>query len=69
MRRSDIYYVPDGDINLFVDSIAQRSTCSDEKLALSDNNASTRADARSEASRAEMVIRDMRRVNPEWGRY
>lgn len=69
MRRSDIYYVPDGDIDLFVDSIAQRSTCSDEKLALSDNNARTRADARSEASRAEMVIRDMRRVNPEWGRY
>ena len=68
MRRSDIYYVPDDDVNLFVDSIAQRTTCSDEKVALSDENVRSRANARSEASRAEMVIRDMRRINPEWGR-
>lgn len=69
MRRSDIYYVPDGDVNLFIDSIAQRSTCSDEIVALADGNARARTDARSEASRVEMVIRDMRRVNPDWGRY
>lgn len=65
MRRSDIYYVPDGDVNLFIDSVAQRSMCSDEMIALSDSN--TRA--RSDASRSDMVIRAMRRINPDWGRY
>lgn len=76
MRRSDIYYVPDGDVNLFVDSVVQRSTCSDEMLALAENNAHIKANARAEAanaraesSRAEMVIRNMRRINPDWGRY
>jgi hypothetical protein len=73
MRRSDIYYVPNGDVKLFINSVVQKSTCSDEMVALADNNAQVKANAeaanaRTEESRAQMVIRNMRRINPDWGR-
>jgi len=75
MRRSDIYYVPDGDVNLFINSVAQRSTCSDEMRALSDATAKAREEAakaseiaRADASRIEMFAVAMRRSNPQWGR-
>lgn len=75
MRRSDVYYLPDKDINLFIDSVAQRTTCQDEVRALSDA-AKARIDAaakakgiaRDEASRLSLFVAAMRRSNPQWGR-
>lgn len=65
LRRSDVYYVPDGDANLFFQRIARRSPCPGEKMAMEDSIPAI-DDASSEAARRAQVARDMRRVNPEW---
>lgn len=63
VRRSDIYYVPDGDAKLFVQRVARQSVCS-EDMPASSAAVSNPADV--ELARQEQMARDMRRVNPEW---
>lgn len=63
VRKSDIYYVPDADAQLFIQHVATRSHCPEDKKK-------TVADAPDEASQAmarqELLEREMRHVNPEW---
>lgn len=65
MHRSDIYYVPDGDVNLFTQRISHRSSCphDSDPVAKADRMSS---DADAEASRNAMVEREMKRWNPNW---
>ncbi|AKU09954.1 hypothetical protein AzCIB_0049 [Azoarcus sp. CIB] len=63
-RRSDIYYVPDADAQLFIQRVAQRSACPDDKpvaAAVPETN-----QASTDLARQNMIEREMRRVNPLW---
>lgn len=63
-RRSDIYYVPDADAQLFIQRVAQRSLCpSDKPVATSE---ASPVEANSELARQDLIAREMRRVNPQW---
>lgn len=65
MRRSDIYYVPDGDANLFVQRVAQSSLCPPGKdAAKTAEHDYDKLD--DEQYRRERMIKEMRRINPEW---
>jgi hypothetical protein len=61
-RTSDVYYVPDADAQLFIQRVAQRSTCPDDKpiatVELGNDD--------KEGARQEMIERGMRRTNPNW---
>jgi hypothetical protein len=64
MRRSDIYYVPDGDRNLFTRHAAGSALCPPIPGAA---RAMTLLDpATDEQARHEMVVQSMRRSNPAW---
>ncbi|NMG74684.1 hypothetical protein [Aromatoleum diolicum] len=67
-RKSDIYYVPDADAPLFIQRVAQRSSCPDDKrVALDEPITSVNQDpARQEIARQELIEREMRRTNPAW---
>lgn len=65
-RRSDIYYVPDNDVGLFIESAEQSATCPGEQASLSEA-----AKARNERLRAEEKRRadfnwNMCRLNRYW---
>ena len=66
MRRSDIYYVPDGDVKLFMQRVATSSTCSGPKSATGvvENQSEMQADP--QTIRQEMLEKAMRRSNPAW---
>ncbi|MDT3672667.1 MAG: hypothetical protein ROZ37_20285 [Aromatoleum sp.] len=69
MRRSDIYYVPDADADLFVRWGGKRkSECSEQSQSASSGRASLAPpdEAEVENSRRELVARGMRRINPDW---
>ncbi|MCK0510451.1 hypothetical protein [Aromatoleum buckelii] len=69
MRRSDIYYVPDADADLFVRwSGKRKSECPEQsQIAASGTESSGAPDEQEvENSRRELVARGMRRINPEW---
>ena len=60
MRRSDVYYVPDGDINLFTRRVAGSALCGPSPaLAMKDPADDAQA-------RQDLVINGMRRSNPNW---
>lgn len=60
MRRSDVYYVPDGDVNLFTRRVAGSALCGRAPaLAMRDP-------ADDEQARRDLVIDGMRRSNPNW---
>lgn len=65
MRRSDIYYVPDGDVNLFVQRIARSSTCPGQQ-GIAGTKSQMEDSVEAEQSRQEMFIKAMRRTNPAW---
>jgi hypothetical protein len=60
MRRSDIYYVPDGDINLFTRRVAGSPACGPRPAV------AARDMVDDEQARADLVARGMRRSNPQW---
>lgn len=65
MRKSDIYYVPDADANLFIQNVAQRTTCPQGTSPVAQ--ASYEMDPVDvEASRYAMFKREMKRWNPSW---
>lgn len=67
LRRSDIYYVPDGDANLFSRKVAQNTICPSSS-SRSENLAAT-AEEKEEAERVaryELFVKNMRHTNPKW---
>lgn len=62
-RKSDIYYVPDADARLFIQKVAQRSLCPDDKPVAMEERID---DTGKELARQEMHEREMRRINPQW---
>lgn len=66
MRRSDIYYIPDGDAGLFSTRVSHNPLCPsrsrDDSVALS---AEEKADAERK-SRYDLFVRNMRHTNPQW---
>jgi hypothetical protein len=64
MRRSDIYYVPDGDVNLFTRRVAGSALCPPNSQP--GTTVSSRDPAEDENARQELVIQSMRRSNPSW---
>jgi hypothetical protein len=65
MRKSDIYYVPDADANLFIKRVSQRSPCPQDSSPVAKVDRTT-DDADVEASRSAMLEREMKRWNPNW---
>lgn len=65
MRRSDIYYVPDADAQLFVQRVNKHSPCAKEKTRVSKADLE-RNEADLERSRRAMVDREMKRWSPGW---
>ena len=67
LRRSDIYYVPDGDANLFLRKVAQNnSICPPQSR--SETVAAT-AEEKQEAERIaryDLFVRNMRHTDPTW---
>lgn len=66
LRRSDIYYVPDGDATLFSRKVAQNTIC--PSSSRSENVAAT-AEEKEEAERVaryELFVKNMRHINPNW---
>lgn len=63
MRRSDIYYVPEADANLFIRRVAGSAACqnADNRSDLKENKL-----VQDEQARREIMVREMRRINPEW---
>ena len=69
MRKSDVYYVPASEAGLFMRRVAESSLCPPERVAVTERGAVTaqRADAMDDAeARRQFIIREMRRINPEW---
>lgn len=64
VRKSDVYYVPDADAQLFMQRVAQRFPCPDDKTASSGGERLNEAEV--EQARREMHAREMRRINPQW---
>lgn len=62
LRRSDIYYVPDGDADLFFKRVAQRSNCQGEAMMATAGHQA----GDMESARREMFMRNMRRTNPAY---
>lgn len=65
MRRNDIYYVPEGDANLFIQRVAQSSLCPSGRDALAIANPAEEKMSDAEYRR-QWMIKQMRRINPEW---
>lgn len=65
MRRSDIYYVPDADAQLFVQRVNKHSPCVKEKTRVSKADSEPNA-ADLERSRRAMMDREMKRWSPGW---
>lgn len=65
MRRNDVYYVPEGDANLFVQRVAQSSLCPGDRapVATTDQPEEKMSDAE---YRSQWFIKEMRRINPLW---
>jgi hypothetical protein len=66
MRRSDIYYVPDGDANLFIRRVSQSPLC---PASSQGESAAVSAEEKAEADAAlryELLAEEMRRTNPNW---
>lgn len=66
MRTKDIYYVPDGDVRLFSQKIADRSVCPGDKKVVMDDAELVPKEVSAEIARQEMIERDMKRTNPQW---
>lgn len=67
MRRSDIYYVPDGDASLYSHwGRNTKSNCPIETTKTTTASGNEQADDEIENARMELVAREMWRVNPEW---
>jgi len=65
MRRGDIYYVPDEDARLFLETAAApRFGCAGEGQKTA--SAKTRSEALNSVARTEMVEKAMYRINPHW---
>lgn len=62
-RKSDIYYVPDGDTKLFVQKVAGRSWCPGDATSA---RTAEEADVDREIARQEMFERAQARTNPKW---
>jgi hypothetical protein len=63
MRRSDIYYVPDGDATLYVGRGEQRSPCAQTQVSANEDQPS---EFDAELARRRMIDQAMRRSNPHW---
>lgn len=66
VRTKDIYYVPDGDVRLFSQKIADRSACPGDKKVAMDDGELVPKEVTAEIARQEMIARDMKRTNPQW---
>lgn len=66
MRRSDIYYVPDGDANLFVKRVANNSVCPGERGSAPERAGVDSDSIDADEAVAELFKVDMKRVNPKW---
>lgn len=64
MRRSDIYYVPDYEADLFIQRVAHNPLCPSEQVAASATNDIAAAD--DAQYRRQWFANEMRRINPEW---
>lgn len=64
-RKSDVYYVPDGDTRLFMQRVASRSLCPGEKVA---DRTAEEAEVDTELARQDMIEHGMARINPGWKR-
>lgn len=60
-RKSDIYYVPDGDTKLFMQKVAARTACPGDRPMARDER-----DADNEVARIQMIERGQARSNPNW---
>lgn len=66
LRRSDIYYVPDGDMSLFLRKVSQNTMC--QASSLSQTAASSAEDVKEaeRTARYELFVKNMRHRNPGW---
>lgn len=60
-RKSDIYYVPDGDTKLFMQKVVARSACPGDRPLARDES-----EADKEIARIQMIERGQARTNPNW---
>jgi hypothetical protein len=65
MRRSDIYYVPDGDARLFMTHTKGSALCPSGRASVTQGGAAA-DDATKDEARTQYVIDAMRRSNPKW---
>lgn len=65
-RSSDVYYVPDGDAQLFIQAVAPRSRCADGVAVAVGRDSKAGDEGRAENARREMFERAMLRSNPLW---
>lgn len=65
MRKSDIYYVPDADAQLFIQRVKHHSSCPEDKGDVAKVE-SAPSEAEIESSRRAMMDREMRRWSPNW---
>lgn len=66
LRHSGIYYVPDGDANLFIQRVSQNTGC---PSSLRSEKAAASAEEKEEAEREaryQLFVRNMRHTNPQW---
>lgn len=63
MRKSDIYYVPDADAQLFIQRVSQHSSCPHDKAPVAKADP-VPSEADLEYSRRAMVDREMKRWKP-----
>lgn len=66
MRRSDIYYVPDGDASLFLRRASQNALCPSSSRGETVSVSEEEKEEADHAARHELFVKNMRQVNPQW---
>lgn len=66
MRRSDIYYVPDGDANLFVQRVSQNNLCPSSVRAENASASVEEKENAESAARHQLFVKNMRHRDPSW---
>lgn len=66
MRTKDVYYVPDGDVRLFSQKVADRSVCPSDRTVAVEEGDGVPKEIATELARQELIERDMKRINPQW---
>jgi hypothetical protein len=65
-RKSDVYYVPDDDSDLFTLAAVQKSECPGESLELSDDAKRLNEQALQAKKKRTKYLQDMCRINTHW---